>query len=199
MISRAGDAGIPSAWVAGDEVYGGNPKLRARLGEAGIPCVTATACSGVIPMAAGGIRADEAPALVPRGGWQRLSCAAAPRGRGCMTGRSSGPRRGPGITCWRAGPCRRARRAPLSWRSSAAGRPARSRCPNWRRSPARWGIEDCSAGAKGEAGPDRYQVRRYRAWYRHAPWPCSPMSSSPSPYAPPDPADDAAAPAEKGA
>jgi SRSO17 transposase len=33
---------------------------------------------------------------------------------------------------------------------------------------ARWGIEDCFAEAKGEAGLDHYQARRYRAWYRHA-------------------------------
>jgi SRSO17 transposase len=33
---------------------------------------------------------------------------------------------------------------------------------------ARWGIEDCFAEAKGEAGLDHYQVRRYRAWCRHA-------------------------------
>jgi SRSO17 transposase len=33
---------------------------------------------------------------------------------------------------------------------------------------ARWGIEDCFAEAKGEAGLDHYQVRRYRAWSRHA-------------------------------
>ncbi len=31
---------------------------------------------------------------------------------------------------------------------------------------ARWGVEDCFA-AKNEAGLDHYQVRRYRAWYRH--------------------------------
>ena len=28
-------------------------------------------------------------------------------------------------------------------------------------------MEDCFAGAKNEAGLDHYQVRRYRAWYRH--------------------------------
>jgi hypothetical protein len=33
---------------------------------------------------------------------------------------------------------------------------------------ARWGIEDCFAEAKGEADLDHYQVRKYRAWYRHA-------------------------------
>jgi SRSO17 transposase len=28
-------------------------------------------------------------------------------------------------------------------------------------------VEDCFAEAKGQAGLDHYQVRRYRAWYRH--------------------------------
>ena len=32
---------------------------------------------------------------------------------------------------------------------------------------ARWTVEDCFAEAKGEAGLDHYQVRKYRAWYRH--------------------------------
>jgi hypothetical protein len=31
MICRALDAGVPAAWVAGDEVYGANPTLRAEL------------------------------------------------------------------------------------------------------------------------------------------------------------------------
>ena len=32
---------------------------------------------------------------------------------------------------------------------------------------ARWAVEDCFAEAKNETGLDHYQVRRYRAWYRH--------------------------------
>jgi len=28
-------------------------------------------------------------------------------------------------------------------------------------------VEDCFAEAKNETGLDHYQVRRYRAWYRH--------------------------------
>jgi SRSO17 transposase len=36
MIIRALDAGVPAAWVAGDEVYGANPKLRAALEARGI-------------------------------------------------------------------------------------------------------------------------------------------------------------------
>jgi SRSO17 transposase len=32
---------------------------------------------------------------------------------------------------------------------------------------ARWAVEDCFAEAKNETGLDHYQVRKYRAWYRH--------------------------------
>jgi SRSO17 transposase len=80
MIARARGAGVRFAWVAGDEVYGGNPKLRARLEEHGIAYVMATACSDIVAMAAGGMRADEAAALVPKCGWQRLSCADGSKG-----------------------------------------------------------------------------------------------------------------------
>ena len=32
---------------------------------------------------------------------------------------------------------------------------------------ARWTIEECFQAAKNETGLDHYQVRLYRAWYRH--------------------------------
>jgi SRSO17 transposase len=31
----------------------------------------------------------------------------------------------------------------------------------------RWAIEECFKHAKGETGPDHYQVRCYQGWYRH--------------------------------
>jgi len=31
MLTRALDAGVVAGWVAGDEVYGADPKLRAAL------------------------------------------------------------------------------------------------------------------------------------------------------------------------
>src|SRR5215213_9013064 len=36
MLARALDAGVPAAWVTGDEVYGANPGLRAELEARGV-------------------------------------------------------------------------------------------------------------------------------------------------------------------
>jgi SRSO17 transposase len=169
MIARARDAGVPFSWVAGDEVYGGNPKLRTRLEEAGIPYVMATACSDIIPLAGGGMRAGEATALIPEDGWQRLSCADGSKGPRLYDWALIATAEGAGhhllirrslqpgekgalelafFRCWSP------RSVTLPELAAVAG--------------ARWGIEDCFAEAKGEAGLDHYQVRGYRAWYRHA-------------------------------
>lgn len=45
VIGRFLDAGHRVGWVAGDEVYGGNPRLRAALEERGVGYVLAVACS----------------------------------------------------------------------------------------------------------------------------------------------------------
>jgi SRSO17 transposase len=211
MIGRARDAGIPFSWVAGDEVYGGNPKLRSRLEEAGIAYVMATACSDIIAMAAGGMRADEAAALVPKEGWQRLSCADGSKGPRLYDWALIGTAEGPGhhllarrslqpgekgtrelafFRCWSPRP------VTLPELAAVAG--------------ARWGVEDCFAEAKGEAGLDHYQVRKYRAWYRHVTLSmlahaflavAARASRHGAPFPEPGPAsgNDRAAPAEKGA
>ena len=80
MIERAVKAGVPFSWVAGDEVYGGNPKLREWLEEQEIPYVMAVACSEMTTTPAGARRGDELAVLVPQGGWQRLSCADGSKG-----------------------------------------------------------------------------------------------------------------------
>jgi SRSO17 transposase len=168
MIERAAAARVPFSWVVGDEVYGGNPQLRGWLEEQAIPYVMAVARSEIIPSAAGGIRADELAALVPAGSWQRLSCADGSKGPRlydwALIGTDSPQHRllvrrslAPGekgtvelafFRCWSPRP------VTLSELTAVAG--------------ARWEIEDCFGEAKNEVGLDRYQVRRYRAWYRHA-------------------------------
>jgi len=167
MIGRAAAAGIPFSWVTADEAYGGNPKLRTWLEEQGIPYVMAVSRDAMIATAAGKKRADELAALVPGDGWQRLSCADG----------SKGPR----LYDWALIGTKSPRHHLLVRRSLQPNEKgvlelAFYRC--WSPRPvtlaelvavagARWGVEDCFAGAKGEAGLDHYQVRKFRAWYRH--------------------------------
>jgi len=166
MIGRAVEAGVPFSWVTGDEVYGGNPGLRGWLEGEGIAYVMAVACSEPVTVPAGQFRADELAAIVPEPGWQRLSCAdgskgprlydwaliAAAPGHQLLVRRSLHPNE-KGVLelaffrCWSPRP------VTLAELAAVAG--------------ARWAVEDCFAEAKNETGLDHYQVRRYRAWYRH--------------------------------
>jgi SRSO17 transposase len=168
MIERAADAGVPFSWVTGDEVYGGNPKLRQHLEERRLPYVMAAACSETVRVPAGSFRADELAALVPAGAWERLSCAdgskgprlydwalieTADAGHHLLARRSLRPGEKGQLElaffrCWSPGPVTMAELV------AVAG--------------ARWGVEDCFSEAKNETGLDHYQVRKYQAWYRHA-------------------------------
>jgi len=167
MIERAVTAEVPFAWAAGDEVYGGNPGLRSWLEEEGIASVMAVACSEMITTAAGRFRADKLAALVPASGWQRLSCADGSKGprlydwaligtrspqhhllaRRSLRPNEKGELELAFFRCWSPRP------VTLAELAAVAG--------------ARWAVEDCFAEAKNETGLDHYQVRRYRAWYRH--------------------------------
>ena len=65
MLTRALDAGVPARWVAGDEVYGADPALRAELEARGVGYVLAIGCDRRVPTAAGPVarrRAHRAPA-----------------------------------------------------------------------------------------------------------------------------------------
>ena len=128
----------------------------------------AVKCSEMITTAAGKKRADALAALVPDDGWQRLSCADG----------SKGPR----VYDWALIAAKSPQYHLLARRSLQPDEKgvlelAFFRC--WSPRPvtlpelaavagARWGVEDCFGEAKNEAGLDHYQVRKYRAWYRHA-------------------------------
>src|SRR4051812_34871723 len=73
MLTRALDAGVPAGWVAGDEVYGADPDLRAALEARRVGYVLALAGNRRLPTAAGPLRADALAATLPRRARQRLS------------------------------------------------------------------------------------------------------------------------------
>ena len=81
MITRFLDAGHHTSWVAGDEVYGGNPRLRAALEERGTDYVLAVACSHEVTTQAGKFRADALARKLPKQAWQKLSAGAGAKGR----------------------------------------------------------------------------------------------------------------------
>ncbi len=73
MIERFLDAVHCIDWVTGDEVYGGNPKLRSALEERGLGYVLAVACSAEVTTGAGTFRADALARKLPKRAWQKLS------------------------------------------------------------------------------------------------------------------------------
>jgi SRSO17 transposase len=80
MIGRALDAGTPAAWVSGDEVYGGDPALRADLHKRGIGYVLAVARSHQVTTGIGPRRAIDLAVRLPGRAWQRLSAGKGAKG-----------------------------------------------------------------------------------------------------------------------
>ncbi|GAA2484812.1 hypothetical protein GCM10010276_23230 [Streptomyces longisporus] len=80
MIERFLDAGHRIDWVTGDEVYGGNPKLRAALEERGMGYVLAVACSAEVDTKAGKFHADALAAKLPKRARQKLSAGRGAKG-----------------------------------------------------------------------------------------------------------------------
>jgi len=81
MITRALNSGGPARWVAGDEVYGADPLLRAELETRRIGYVLAIGCDRRVPTQAGLLRADQLAAGLPRRSWQRLSAGEGAKGQ----------------------------------------------------------------------------------------------------------------------
>lgn len=165
MIARALDAGTPASWVAGDEVYGNDPKLRTDLHTRGIGYVLAVACNHRVPVGAGTRRADALAALLPARAWQRLSAGPGAKGhrlydwalidltdpdapgnhwllirRGIRTGE---------LAFYRA---HAPQPVPMRTLVHVAGR--------------RWSIEESFQTGKGLTALDEHQVRRWTSWHR---------------------------------
>jgi SRSO17 transposase len=164
MLARALDAGTPAAWVAGDEVYGSDPGLRADLEARQIGYVLAIAATHRVATGAGTSQARHIAARLPRPAWQRYSAGTGAKGhRSCdwawVTIDSSRPghrwllvrrnRRTRELAFYR---CYCPRHVPLPALVKIAG--------------TRWTTEENFQASKGLAGLDQHQVRRWASWYR---------------------------------
>jgi SRSO17 transposase len=164
MIGRALDAGIPAAWVTGDEVYGADPGLRADLERRQVGYVLAVAASHQVGTAAGRCQARAIAARLPRRAWQRCSAGEGAKGHRYYD------------WAWLAiDPGRPGHRHLLIRRSRRTGELAFYRCYSPRPVPLpllvkvagiRWTTEENFQAAKGLTGLDEHQVRRWDSWYR---------------------------------
>jgi SRSO17 transposase len=172
MLTRALEARVPASWVAGDEVYGADPGLRAALEARRVGYVLAIAGNRRLPTAAGPMRADVLAAALPRRAWQRLSAGAGAKGQRYydwawleLPAPSPAGADDCGTEGWWL----------LVRRSRRTGELAFYRC--YHPTPVRliqlvavagqrWTVEESFQGSKGLAGLDEHQVRRWLPWRR---------------------------------
>jgi len=187
MLTRALDAGVPAAWVTGDEAYGQVGRLRAMLEDRGMSYVLAVPSNQyVMPAGAGAGRIDAAVAALAPQAWTTISVGAGAKARGSISGpaRRSGRWPGPATGCSPGAASPTPPTSPTTWPPARRG----PRCVS-------------SPGSPGSAGRSRKPSRPPRArsdstttrsdaiqaGTATSPWPCSPTPSSPSPEPPPRP------------
>ena len=174
MIIRALNAGVPARWVAGDEVYGADPALRAELELRRIGYVLAIGCDRRVPTAAGPLRADQIAAGLPRRAWQRLSAGAGAKGQRYYdwawvahpdpTG-STDPTDPVDTQCWWLLVRRHRHTGELAFYRCYSPQPVPLR-ELVRVAGRRWTVEESFQAGKGLAGLDEHQVRRWTSWQR---------------------------------
>jgi SRSO17 transposase len=166
MVTAAIGAGVPSGWVAGDEVYGRSSKLRAACEDGGKGYVFAVPSNFKLTLPSGRRTAVAFLArLVPAAAWETRSC-----GPGCKGHRdyqwawlaTSSPRH------WLL--IRRSIPDPADlaffYSHAPAGRPV-SLPVLIKAAGKRWPVEECHQQAKGQAGLDQHQVRLWPSFHRH--------------------------------
>jgi SRSO17 transposase len=165
MICRALDAGVPAGWVAGDEVYGADSRLRAELEARQIGYVLAVACDHRVRVGGDTQRADALLCQVPARAWQQVSCGTGAKGHRLYDWVFIRLDHGE----------QRAQHWLLVRRNQRTGELAFYRCFTPRPVPLavlvqvagrRWTVEERFQTGKGLCGLDQHQVRRWRSWYR---------------------------------
>jgi SRSO17 transposase len=172
MIARALDAGVPCAWVLGDEVYGADRRLRRMLEERGRAYVLAIRSNDKLGLELEGEAGQQEPkalaGTLPPQAWQRLSAGAG----------SKGERLYDWVGVRLVQPCEPSWERWLLIRRSIADpdelayfvvfAPAGLRLLDLARAAGRrWLVEECFEAAKQEVGLADYEVRSWHGWHRH--------------------------------
>ena len=168
MLKRAFDAGVPSAWVTGDEVYGSDGGLRRWLESEKRAYVLAVRANEYVWT---GFRQSTVAALtasLPKRAWHKITIAAG----------SKGPRRyawawvtinndlGPKWRRWLL--VRKSLDDPGDVAYYIAAGPARTTLTRLAKTAgARWSIGGGFESAKQEVGLADYEVRSRTGWHRH--------------------------------
>jgi SRSO17 transposase len=175
MIIRALDAGVPCAWVLGDEVYGSDHKLRAALEQREQAFVLTVRSNeklwAVRVNKTGWYTAAELAAARPASAWQCHSAGAGTKGERfydwarLRLARRPGPVQ-PHWQHWLL--IRRNRTDPDDVTYSVVFAPVNTSLATLARvAGMRWTVEECFEVAKQAVGLDDYEVRSWQGWYRH--------------------------------
>jgi SRSO17 transposase len=168
MVERALAAGVPCGWVAGDEVYGHDSKLRRWLEERQQAFVLAVGANQRLwQQDMRQHRVDELAKALPKRAWKRLSAGQGSKGERLYDWALLrwGQQEGWEHTLL----VRRSLETEPEYAYYFTYAPKEKSTLKTLVSVAgqRWAIESAFQMAKGECGLDQYEVRNWQGWYRH--------------------------------
>jgi SRSO17 transposase len=172
MIGRVLDAGLPCAWVAGDEIYGSDRRLRMELERREQPFVLAIRSNeklwAVLDGHLGQHAAARLAASLPAQAWRHLSAGAGSKGERLYDWARLRLTRlqQPPWDHWLL--IRRSRKDPKNLAYYVVFGPDRTTLATLARvAGRRWAIEESFEVAKQEVGLADYEIRSWHGWYRH--------------------------------
>lgn len=168
MLARALQAEVKARWVAGDEVYGADPKLRRWCREHALGYVLAVARDHHVTTGIGARRAIDLAAR-PGVRWHRISAGRGAKGHRWYDWALIEPTPADPDHDQHGGThgllVRRSRSGELAFYRVWTPTPVPLR-ELVRVAGRRWAIEEAFQAGKGLAGLDEHQVRRWRSWRR---------------------------------
>lgn len=172
MLQRALEAGVVFSWITADTIYGNSRALRRWLGEHHLPYVLAIAANQYVwKPDLSRWQAKSLAAKIGADGWQRFSVGEGSKGPrvydwAWIRLTDIGTDLAEGWGRWLL--VRRSIEKPEEIAYYLAAGPENTSLVTLAEvAGTRWAIEVSFEEAKGEAGMDEYEVRKWESWYRH--------------------------------